>query len=60
MRMLKCPHCRRQMAWLEYGYNEKLDKRYRQKHCGCGYAGARHYFSLTETERRDLNAKTKS
>ena len=42
-RGLKCPRCKGHNAWLEWGFNERLGRRYRQKHCGCGYSGTRQY-----------------
>ena len=44
---LKCPRCRGHKAWVELLYNEKRDLYYRQKFCGCGYAGGRRYIRIT-------------
>ena len=46
MRMLKCPQCRRQTAWLEFGTRQKRNgwwARYKEKHCNCGYVGTPKY-----------------
>lgn len=62
MRMLKCPSCRSQRAWLKYGIGKAKDgwKNYKQKHCSCGHIGARHYFGRafpTEQERIVANTE---
>ena len=53
-RRLKCPRCRRQEAWVEQLYNERWDLYYRQKFCGCGYKGARHYTGITKERMIEL------
>ena len=47
-RNLKCPRCRAHNAWVELLYNEKRDLYYRQKFCGCGYAGGKRYTGITK------------
>ena len=49
MRQLKCPQCKGHTAWLGFGYNERLGRRYKQKHCSCGYSGARRYYGAIMT-----------
>jgi hypothetical protein len=42
MRMLKCPSCRRQSAWLTFGikrYEDNTHRHFKQKKCNCGYEG---------------------
>lgn len=53
-RRLKCPNCRGKNAWLELNYNEARDEYYRQKYCGCGYAGARRYTGITKARMLEL------
>ncbi len=51
---LKCPRCQGHNAWVELLYNEKRDEYYRQKFCGCGYAGARRYTKITRERMLEL------
>lgn len=42
MRMLKCPRCKRQSAWLIFGikrHENGTHRHYKQKRCNCGYEG---------------------
>ena len=49
MRMLKCPRCKRQGAYLEHGQGKRRDGvlwRYRQKFCSaCSYVGSPRYLA---------------
>ena len=49
-RMLKCPRCGRQTAWLSPGWAED-GRHYSQKCCNCGYEGRRKYMSLEASNR---------
>ena len=40
--MLKCPRCKQLRAYLVFGISDK-DRRWKQKHCNCGYTGRRIY-----------------
>ena len=55
-RNLKCPRCQGHSAWVELDYNEKRDLYYRQKFCGCGYAGGRRYTGITRERMLELRA----
>jgi len=56
---LKCPRCRGKEAWVEGLYNEKRDEYYRQKFCGCGYAGPRHYTGITRVRMIEIRGEIK-
>ena len=48
--LLKCPRCRRQLAYLTTGWAEDA-RHYEQKKCACGYKGQRKYLSLEMSNR---------